>query len=104
MGAMLSRILCRTLRLARSPRKHANLAGFACFRGDLVLVHRLQTIRESMAPHGTSRHPMANLAGFACFRGDLVLVHRLQTIRESMAPMAPHGTSWHRTVRNPVNS
>src|SRR5439155_4791848 len=38
-GAMLLRIVCNGCKSAKPPRKHANLAKPACFRGDQPLLH-----------------------------------------------------------------
>src|SRR5437870_582862 len=50
MGAMLSRMICKERKSAKPPRKHANFAKPACFRGDSLYFMILQVPRESMAP------------------------------------------------------
>jgi len=49
-GAMLSPRFCKIFSEGTPPRKHADFAKLACFRGNSALFSALQAIRESMAP------------------------------------------------------
>jgi len=53
-GGMLSRIASLESASSVSPRKHAVLASYTCFRGLPERIESLRGIRESMAPNWVS--------------------------------------------------